>query len=78
MVEAYGHGALALAQDPALKVLAARVEVGGETVFSTPRTRAPCWIPWPPIPTAHVASARQPGGPVPQAHRAARYGRMAE
>ncbi len=33
VVEAYGQGALALAQDPALKVLAARVEVSGETVF---------------------------------------------
>jgi lipooligosaccharide transport system ATP-binding protein len=33
VVEAYGNGALALAEDPALKALAARVEVSGETVF---------------------------------------------
>ncbi|MGE0330568.1 MAG: ATP-binding cassette domain-containing protein [Ramlibacter sp.] len=33
VVEAYGNGALALAQDAALKALAARVEVSGETVF---------------------------------------------
>ncbi len=33
VVEAYGTGALALAQDDALKALAARVEVSGETVF---------------------------------------------
>ena len=33
VVEAYGQGALALAQDPALTVLAARVEISGETVF---------------------------------------------
>ena len=33
VVEAYGNGALALAEDAALKALAARVEVSGETVF---------------------------------------------
>ncbi len=33
VVEAYGNGALALADDAALKSLAARVEVSGETVF---------------------------------------------
>ncbi len=33
VVEAYGNGALALADDAALKALAARVEVSGETVF---------------------------------------------
>jgi lipooligosaccharide transport system ATP-binding protein len=33
VVEAYGNGALVLAEDPTLKALAARVEVSGETVF---------------------------------------------
>ena len=33
VVEAYGNGALALAEDAALKSLAARTEVSGETVF---------------------------------------------
>ena len=33
VVEAYGNGALALADDAALKALAARIEVSGETVF---------------------------------------------
>ncbi|MBY0454489.1 MAG: ATP-binding cassette domain-containing protein [Burkholderiaceae bacterium] len=33
VVEVYGQGALALAQDAALRALAARVEVSGETVF---------------------------------------------
>ena len=33
VVEAYGNGALALADDAALKALAARTEVSGETVF---------------------------------------------
>ena len=33
VVEAYGNGALALAQDAALRTLAQRVEVSGETVF---------------------------------------------
>ena len=33
VVEVYGAGALALAQDPALLALAARTEVSGETVF---------------------------------------------
>lgn len=33
VVEAYGNGALALAEDPALRALARRVEVSGETVF---------------------------------------------
>jgi lipooligosaccharide transport system ATP-binding protein len=33
VVEVYGNGALALAQDDALRPLAARVEVSGETVF---------------------------------------------
>ena len=33
VVEVYGVGALALAQDEALRALAARVEVSGETVF---------------------------------------------
>ena len=33
VVEAYGNGALALADDATLKALAARVEVSGETVF---------------------------------------------
>ena len=33
VVEAYGNGALSLAGDAALKALAARVEVSGETVF---------------------------------------------
>ncbi len=33
MVEVYGQGALALAHDGALRALAARVEVSGETVF---------------------------------------------
>ncbi len=33
VVEAYGNGALALAEDVTLKALAARVEVSGETVF---------------------------------------------
>ncbi len=33
VVEAYGNGALALAEDAGLKALAARVEVSGETVF---------------------------------------------
>jgi lipooligosaccharide transport system ATP-binding protein len=33
VVEAYGNGALALAQDAALRALARRVEVSGETVF---------------------------------------------
>lgn len=33
VVEAYGNGALALAEEPALKSLAARTEVSGETVF---------------------------------------------
>ncbi|TFZ06517.1 ATP-binding cassette domain-containing protein [Ramlibacter henchirensis] len=33
VVEAYGNGALTLAQDPPLRALAARVEVSGETVF---------------------------------------------
>jgi lipooligosaccharide transport system ATP-binding protein len=33
VVEVYGVGALALAQDAALRALAARVETSGETVF---------------------------------------------
>ncbi len=33
VIEVYGAGALALAEDAALKALAARVEVSGETVF---------------------------------------------
>ena len=33
MVEVYGQGAVALAQDTALAALAQRVEVSGETVF---------------------------------------------
>ena len=33
VVEVYGNGALALAQDEALRPLAARIEVSGETVF---------------------------------------------
>lgn len=33
VVEAYGNGALALAERPELKALAARIEVSGETVF---------------------------------------------
>lgn len=33
VVEVYGNGALALAEDAALRALAARVEVSGETVF---------------------------------------------
>ena len=33
VVEVYGVGALALADDPALRAQAARVEVSGETVF---------------------------------------------
>ena len=33
VIEAYGNGALALAQDAALRTLAQRVEVSGETVF---------------------------------------------
>ncbi|MDM0058196.1 ATP-binding cassette domain-containing protein [Variovorax fucosicus] len=33
VVEVYGNGALALAEQPELKALAARVEVSGETVF---------------------------------------------
>jgi lipooligosaccharide transport system ATP-binding protein len=33
VVEAYGNGALSLAEDLSLKALAARVEVSGETVF---------------------------------------------
>ena len=33
VVEAYGNGALSLAEDPALRTLARRVEVSGETVF---------------------------------------------
>ena len=33
MVEVYGNGALALAQDETLRPLATRIEVSGETVF---------------------------------------------
>ncbi|RYY74650.1 MAG: ATP-binding cassette domain-containing protein, partial [Comamonadaceae bacterium] len=33
VVEVYGNGALALAEEPELKAMAARVEVSGETVF---------------------------------------------
>ena len=33
VIEAYGNGALALAHDAALRALARRVEVSGETVF---------------------------------------------
>ena len=33
VVEVYGNGAVALAESPALKAMAARVEVSGETVF---------------------------------------------
>ena len=41
MVEVYGVGALALAQDAALAALAARVEVSGETVFFYTRDAHP-------------------------------------
>ncbi|OGB45151.1 MAG: nodulation factor ABC transporter ATP-binding protein NodI [Burkholderiales bacterium RIFCSPLOWO2_12_FULL_65_40] len=41
VVEVYGAGALALAQDPALLALAARTEVSGETVFFYTREARP-------------------------------------
>ena len=44
VVEVYGHGALALAQDEAhapLRALASRVEVSGETVFFYTRDARP-------------------------------------
>ncbi|RYF13222.1 MAG: ATP-binding cassette domain-containing protein [Comamonadaceae bacterium] len=41
VVEVYGNGALALAQDAALRAQAARVEVSGETVFFYTQRAAP-------------------------------------
>src|SRR4051812_17033541 len=41
VVEAYGNGALRLAEDPALRAMAGRVEVSGETVFFYTQQAAP-------------------------------------
>ena len=56
VVEVYGAGALALAQDVALRPLAARVEVSGETVFFYTAQAQPLLLalqPWPQLRTLH-------------------------
>jgi hypothetical protein len=71
VVEVYGVGALALAQDAALRALAARVEVSGETVFFYTAQARPLLAALEAHPAAaHAAPAGESGGPVPQADRA--------
>ena len=56
VVEVYGAGALALAQDAALKPLAARIEVSGETVFFYTAHTQPLLLAlqaWPQLRTLH-------------------------
>jgi len=56
VVEVYGAGALALAQDAELKPLAARIEVSGETVFFYTAQAQPLLLalqPWPQLRTLH-------------------------
>jgi lipooligosaccharide transport system ATP-binding protein len=56
VVEVYGAGALALAQDDTLKPLAARVEVSGETVFFYTAQAQPllaALLAWPQLRTLH-------------------------
>ena len=56
VVEGYGAGALALAQDAALKPLAARIEVSGETVFFYTAQTQPLLLAlqaWPQLRTLH-------------------------
>jgi lipooligosaccharide transport system ATP-binding protein len=56
VVEVYGAGALALAQDAALKPLAARIEVSGETVFFYTAQTQPllaALLAWPQLRTLH-------------------------
>jgi lipooligosaccharide transport system ATP-binding protein len=59
VVEVFGQGAVALAQEPALKALAGRVEVSGETVFfSTQDSRGliQALQAWPAMRTLHRPS----------------------
>ncbi|MEI2624642.1 MAG: hypothetical protein V9G23_12555 [Giesbergeria sp.] len=73
VVEVYGAGAVALAHDARLACRwPPRVEVSGETVFFYTQNAQPLLQALRPSPApAHAAPAGEPGGPVPQAHRAA-------
>jgi lipooligosaccharide transport system ATP-binding protein len=59
VVEVFGQGAVALAQEPSLQVLAERIEVSGETVFFYTRASQPLLAAlqaWPALRTLHRPS----------------------